>query len=474
MSLRAAIYVRISRTDPRNNKVAEQESQCRAFAGAQGYTVSEVFADDGISADERGGKRKQRDAWDALLKGLAAGRFDVVVATEEERFARGGDAKAELELACADAGAVWHTIRDGHLDPSTDGGQFTSGIRALFAKQEGRRKAARQKSANATRAAAGKPRAGGIRPFGWEADRVTLDPVEAARIRKATADLLDGRSVRAICRELNDAGVTTTQGKEWTVFGLKRMLMRERNAGLLIHGGEVMPDSSIQPAVERQDWEAVCALLALRSTAGRAVRAYELSGIMTCTTCDAPMTGKTVSGQGRYYICTSRADGVKTDTRRHVTIKAELAEQRVEERIFVLWQIGAIGLGNSAVPGALREVTARLSVLAEERATTSQAATIPGVDQGVIAKRLAEIAKEVTGLEAERTGIAATHGPDIAALQEAGAEVSEQFATWREWWRGLDIETRREYLRSRWSIRVLQGGKGAGRVWVSTRLGDSE
>ena len=92
---RAAIYVRISETDAQFDKAASQEALCRTFAQRNGYDVVQVYVDDGIS----GYKFKGRPEFLRLLTDAEAGRFDVLVATFEDRLSR-----QPVGEACSDGG----------------------------------------------------------------------------------------------------------------------------------------------------------------------------------------------------------------------------------------------------------------------------------------------------------------------------------------------------------------------------------
>src|SRR5665648_841960 len=112
---RAGIYCRISKSDPNQPKVEVQEQDCRRLAELSGYEVTRTYVDDGISAS----MFQNRPSWNQLLADITAGKIDVVLATEEERFTRQPSEKQLLALTCTAAGATWHTIRGGTVDPST-------------------------------------------------------------------------------------------------------------------------------------------------------------------------------------------------------------------------------------------------------------------------------------------------------------------------------------------------------------------
>src|SRR5215831_10626610 len=89
--MKAAVYCRKSSDEgDKSNEVKSvvaQERDCRAFAAAKGWTVVEVFADDGVSGasfsrDGRPGFFKLLDAVEAKPA------FDVLIVTEQSRIGR--------------------------------------------------------------------------------------------------------------------------------------------------------------------------------------------------------------------------------------------------------------------------------------------------------------------------------------------------------------------------------------------------
>ena len=68
------------------------------------------------------------------------------------------------------------------------------------------------------------------RPFGFEADLVTVREDEAAILRDLTARFLAGETQDALIAELNARGITTSYGKPWTRAGLRKLLTRRETA----------------------------------------------------------------------------------------------------------------------------------------------------------------------------------------------------------------------------------------------------
>ncbi len=155
----------------------------------------------------------------------------------------------------------------------------------------------RQQRAKAQAAAQGRWK-GGRRPFGFEADGVTIREPEAADIRRATDDLLAGMSVSAIARDWNDRGVTTSTGGRWKQSETRKLLARPRNAGLMEHRGEVVGRAQWQAIVPEDRWQAVRALLAdpsRRTTTGN-TRRWLGGSLYRCGVCDSPVRATTGGG----------------------------------------------------------------------------------------------------------------------------------------------------------------------------------
>src|SRR5664280_2680643 len=175
---RTGIYCRISKADPNQPKVEIQEQDCRRLAELSGYEVTKVYVDDGISASTF----TIRPGWNQLLADITANKIDIILATEEERFARQPNEKQLLALTCTAVGATWHTCRGGIIDPSTAIGEFMSALTGSLGRLEARRKAERQIAGNVARRLRGEPLTG-VRPFGFELDRLTHRKSEAAEVK---------------------------------------------------------------------------------------------------------------------------------------------------------------------------------------------------------------------------------------------------------------------------------------------------
>ncbi|CAM3461773.1 recombinase family protein [Stackebrandtia soli] len=202
----------------------------------------------------------------------------------------------------------------GSLQLDTDAGITMARVMVAVANKSSRDTARRLRDNREARALAGQW-GGGKRPFGFEPDGITLRPAEAELILAGTRDLLAQVSLSDQVRALEEGGVPTVGGKPWTIQSWRQILLRPRNAGLLVHRGEVIGDAPWKPIVSRELWEAGCAALAERRRPSvNNSHAYLGSGIYVCGLCGAPFgsgargSSEIVNGEKRFrpgYRCSA-------------------------------------------------------------------------------------------------------------------------------------------------------------------------
>lgn len=124
----------------------------------------------------------------------------------------------------------------GDADLSTDNGRLYARIKGAVARVEVERKGARQKRAALQPAEAGKAWTP-VRWFGYTMPRsdgtgVKIVAAEAKVLRKLYSDVLAGRSLMGLARDLNANGVQTVRGNQWSATTLREVLLSPRSAGL--------------------------------------------------------------------------------------------------------------------------------------------------------------------------------------------------------------------------------------------------
>jgi site-specific DNA recombinase len=146
-------------------------------------------------------------------------------------------------------------VQVGRIDLTTPSGQLNARMLGAVAYFESQHKAERIRSAHQQIAERGGWH-GGIRPFGYESDGMTVRESEAAEIKRLAEAVISGQSLRSLARELNERDVPTVKGKRWSQAHLRSMLMRARLAGLRDHRGEIIGPAAWPAILERETWEA--------------------------------------------------------------------------------------------------------------------------------------------------------------------------------------------------------------------------
>ena len=134
--------------------------------------------------------------------------------------------------------------------------------------------------------------------YGWTRElgpdgtvREVIVPEQAAVIQRIADALLAGESLRSVTAGLNAEGVPSPMGKAWHKQMVRALVLRERNAGLRVHRGEVVGDGTWEPTLDRGQWEQLRAALsdpARRTSTGTAAK-HLLSGIARCGVCGATL-----------------------------------------------------------------------------------------------------------------------------------------------------------------------------------------
>lgn len=451
--VRAAAYQRISDDKAGDEHgVANQLADQQRTAAARGYEIVLARADNDIGALNG----RHRPGYEAVMAAARNGEVDVILVFQTSRLWRNRRERAEGIEVLRTAGVSVVATKGPSLDMSTAYGRAMAGLLGEFDTMESEVKSERQQLAERASAEAGKPRLGTPRPFGWLADRVTLDEPEADAIRSACAALLTGGTVTGVCRDWEARGLRPHQAPygplrqhPWTNTSVRQILRNPRNAAIAAYKGAEAGRGQWAPVVAEETWRAVAALLADPSRKpSQGVRSL-LGGLALCR-CGNHVTGSR-GGNGRpSYRChiPSRGDreGPHVFTRRapvdayvQAATVAWLAAPGNAERLAPARGDGAGPLREEAA--AIRARLARLGPLFAAGAISEQDLT-GGRAAGE--RRLAEITGRLSGL-----GRSSALAPFAA-----GADV-------RETWAALLPDRRRAVIAAVWEVTLLPSGRGA-------------
>ncbi len=315
---RTAIYCRISQDRAGAGLgVARQEEDCRALIERRGWAHAETFVDNDVSAYTG----RPRPAWQRLVQAIGAGAFDAVVCWHVDRLTR---SPRELEdvIDLADRHRLELATVTGDIDLATPTGRMVARMLGAAARHEGEHKAERQRRERRSSAEAGKVAGGGMRPYGYAANRVDVIEDEAEVIREAARRVLAGESLSGLCRDLAKRGVTTPTGRTWQPRTMRRLLASARISGRREHTptdsftgtrplcGEIVADAVWPGIITHEQSDRLRTLLCApeRRTHTGTGRTYLLSGLLRCAKCGVGMVGRPRSGVPR-YVCSNMPGG---------------------------------------------------------------------------------------------------------------------------------------------------------------------
>jgi DNA invertase Pin-like site-specific DNA recombinase len=421
------LYLRLSVDREGKDSLERQEADLRAWAAREGLTVRKVWADAGKSGYKAD---VVRPGFNAAVAAITSGEVGALAVWKLDRLGRRGAGQIGLLLDQVEAMGGRLVFLQDHLDSSKTEQRLYLIIKSEQAREESANTSLRVKAKIAADVAKGYPKRG-TRPFGWESDGVTLRESEAALVREAVRSVLDGGSMTKIAHDWNAAGVLTDGMKRervgrdgvkrparqlWTTTTVRQVLLRKRNAGILVHGGEERSDSRIEPIITREELDTLTARIkAGTPVASRATSPF--GGVLRCA-CGQPMHFTTSYSQRKggprhVYNIYKCAATLYDKTRSHASVTAAKAE-----KVAVSATVSALIHKRNADPtpdeGAM--LRARHAELEAERASATDDLSIPGVDKARIRTRLAQIdadARQVA--EALERHAVATAGASIIA-----------------------------------------------------------
>jgi len=436
---------------------ARQRREITRTAADEGHQIGRWFEDLSKSAYLPG---VTRPAFEALLEACEAHPVRRVWVLHDDRLVRDGDdtdlprliralAPRHITIRCVEAADIklWQAE-----------GKMSARVRNAVNAYESERKRERVELATKDRARKGRFPGGGRR-FGYaqrdtrivrqmdEDGQITeferpsgplvLVPAEAQAIADGYKMIASGASVHAVTREWRSRGLAGPQGAEFTPTAVRDVLLREANAGLSVHKGQVVGTGEWPAITDPDTYATVKALLTdpSRYTGRGRPAAHLLSSILVCGTCGAPMLAS--SAGGRKYRCQSgRAKPDPTPGQRHATrtralldpVVAELIITRITERARLTRPAKAAPRSVARAVQQVEELSGQIEGY-QARAAEFDPADLAGILRGLRARLAAAQAK-----------ITKSTGTPVSDKLAASTDI---YAAWNE----LDAAGRRAAIR---------------------------
>jgi site-specific DNA recombinase len=374
IDMRAAIYARYSSNNQREASIDDQIEVCNRYIQNQGWELIKAYNDAAIS-----GASKFRPEYQQMIIDAESGDFDILVCEALDRLGRKLADIADLHDRLTFRNVKVYAVNTGEITPMHIG---LLGTMAQLTLSDLRDKTKRGQLGRIRqgRFAGGKAYGYDIVESGSDDDRGkrSINTDEAIIIRRIYKDFVQGKSPRAIAKDLNLENIPGPEGRPWRDTTIRGQV--PRGTGILNNATYIgrlewnrcsfikdpstgkrlarpnppdkwevvdVPDLRI---ISNELWERVKTrqrevhIEIGRDEKGNALnrahrKKFIFSGLLKCGECGGNYT---MSGKDRYSCSTRRTKGTCTN-------KITITRQAVEERIFS-------GLGNKLMMPELLDV----------------------------------------------------------------------------------------------------------------------
>lgn len=311
-------YTRAS-TSNQEYSVGDQDKQIREWARRNKYKIIKSYCDDGIS----GHYAAKRPGFLEMIEDITAGRVDVraLLIWDSYRFARNMVEFLTYKQMIQQHGISVIAISEP-LVQDEDAQLYIDAINGASGELY-LRKLSKDSKRGIRAKVVDRHEHWGFAPYGYTMDKNAgmIVPVEdeAKWVRYMFDAVEAGTAYLQICHRLNEAGVRTKRGAEWSVFPLKYLLANQTYAGRVaakLDGNPGVYDGRHEAIIPPDQFDRVQAIMAER--AGRRKK-YEqstnqyvhwLSGITVCPVCGCHMSHvKRPGGRSPAYRCNAYMSG---------------------------------------------------------------------------------------------------------------------------------------------------------------------
>lgn len=441
--------------------------------------VRHVYEDNDISAYKRTIKRR---GFEEMTADLASAAISGILAYNIDRIARQPrDLERLIDIYEQARRPMIFATTAGDYDLTTPDGRFQARIHVNIANKssaDAGRRVARQKLADATD---GKPHKG-QRAFGWK-DAEHVDEREAAILRKAREDILNGKLVASVHREWAEAMVRTPQtpsGRTISYSSVKYVLRNPRLCGYRAYipqehrerAGRVDP---VEYLVERTDgtpvigtwetiftpdeWQDLVDVLDARKNTGKGrkvgstVTKRLLTGIARCGNCGSGLVSAmyqratpSYERYGYYYLCKVAGGGCGKLSRSGPPV-----DDHVEQILLGHLKKQARDVTPAKQEGP--ELEAAKAKLKQIQSDKIEARQLRASDE----LSLSEFAREIRRLEVKQQSLMETVSTLSIAPVRAGSAATRIVREWHSY--TVDMK-RAEIVRNIESVVVSKAGKG--------------
>ena len=289
----AAVYARFSSDSQRDASIEDQVAACRDYAKKHHMNIVATFSDSAMT-----GTNDRRPGLQRMLKSTKD--FDILLVWAIDRLHRNQfDAFATMGRLRAD-GVEVVSVTQPELSQQSD----VAGL--LFSIYSWRdAKYSTDLSKNVTRGMRGKAERCqylGYQTYGYshDGDRITVDPEQAAVVRKCFAVWVGGGSLERIGQILKQNGHPIAK------TAVRHMLSNEKYRGVYVWN-DVRVEGGMPRIVDDATWYEAQRRGERQAVTHGSNSDYLLAGKLVCAECGSYMHGESAKGgRYRYYCCLHR------------------------------------------------------------------------------------------------------------------------------------------------------------------------
>ena len=254
--IRIAPYCRVSTDkDDQLNSLEMQKKFYGEFAERNEYTITDMYADEGIS----GTQAQKRPEFMRLMRDARLGKFDMVVTKDISRMARN---VVDFLQSVRELKAMGIPVKFVNSNLSTEDGELVLTMLAMVAQQESENTSTRIKFSKRMNAEKGRV------PnyiFGYdkiigEYFNMNINPFEADVVRRIYQLYINKEyGASKIAKILNEENIKTKRGCNWTQNGICKILTNKFYCGFIANGKEEVADFLTGRRIEipEEEWKVV-------------------------------------------------------------------------------------------------------------------------------------------------------------------------------------------------------------------------
>ena len=282
----AVIYARYSSDRQNEMSITGQIAECRKFAEEHDLIILQEYIDRALTATS-----DKRPSFLRMIDDSNDGYFDTILVYQLDRFARNKNDSGYYKKILADNGVKVVSAKE-HISEDSSG-VITEGLIEVFAEYFSRQLSEKVTRGMYLRAEQCKYN-GGTMTFGYAVDPegyYILDEIKAPIVKEMFERIAQGETAISICRDLNERGICSTKGNEFTKNSLQNILRNERYKGIYIFGHERIPDG-IPRIIDDDLFDEVQEQLGKKVVSRRpAIEDYILTGKLFCGYCKEAIIG---------------------------------------------------------------------------------------------------------------------------------------------------------------------------------------